>query len=151
MDVAVELRPVHDEDLATFFVHQQDPVAASMAALPARERAAFLAHWTRIRADPANILRTVLADGRVAGNLVSWEQAGQRLVGYWLGREHWGRGIATAALRLFLAEVATRPVHAHVAVANAGSVRVLRKCGFRPAGPPVVGADGIAEVLLVLD
>jgi RimJ/RimL family protein N-acetyltransferase len=147
----VELREVRDDDLATFFTHQQDPAAARMAAMPPRDRDAFLAHWTRIRADGSNILRTVLAGGAVAGSIVSWEQEGQRLVGYWIGREHWGRGVATAALGRFLDLLPDRPVHAHVAVANTGSIRVLRKCGFRPAGPPVTGADGVEEVHYILD
>ena len=148
---AVELRDVRDDDLETFFLHQQDPVAAQMAAMPSRDRDVFLAHWARIRADPSNVLRTVLADGVVAGNIVSWEQDGQRLLGYWIGREHWGRGIATAALGLLVGQLPDRPLHAHVAVANTGSVRVLRKCGFQPAGAPVPGDDGIEEMLYVLD
>ncbi|WP_460491012.1 GNAT family N-acetyltransferase [Dactylosporangium cerinum] len=146
----IELRAVQDDDVETFFVHQQDPSAAAMAAMTPRDHAAFLAHWTRIRADPANVLRTVLAGGAVAGNVVSWEQSGQRLVGYWIGREHWGRGIATAALGRLLEVLPDRPVHAYVAVANAGSIRVLRKCGFHQAGPPVTADDGIAELLFTL-
>ncbi|MEV4512138.1 GNAT family N-acetyltransferase [Dactylosporangium sp. NPDC049525] len=147
---------MRDDDLEAFLAHQQDPEAARMAAMPSRDRDAFLAHWARIRADPSNILRTVVADGAVAGNVVSWkvvsgEQEGRRLVGYWIGREHWGRGVATAALGRFLDLLPDRPVHVYVAVANAGSVRVLRKCGFHPLGLPVTGADGIEEALYVLD
>lgn len=149
MDI-VEIREVRDEDLEAFFAHQQDPQAARMAAMPSRDRAAFFAHWARIRADPSNVLRTVVAGGAVAGNIVSWNQDGECLVGYWIGREHWGRGVATAALGLFLGLLPDRPVHAYVAVANTGSIRVLRKCGFHPAGPPTTGADGIDEVLFVL-
>jgi RimJ/RimL family protein N-acetyltransferase len=61
---------------------------------------------------------------------VSWDQAGQRKVGYWIGKEFWGRGIATRALALFLAEVSERPLYASVATSNVGSIRVLEKCGF---------------------
>ena len=147
----MELRDVRDDDLETFFVHQQDPEAAGMAAMPSRDRDAYFGHWARTRADPANTLRTVLAGGAVAGNFVSWEQDGQRLVGYWIGREHWGRGVATAALGLLLDQLPDRPVHAYVATANTGSVRVLRKCGFHPAGPPHTGDDGIEEVLYILE
>lgn len=147
---AVKLREVRDEDLETFFAHQQDPGAAEMAAMPPRDRDAFLAHWARVRADPANILRTVVVGDVVAGNIVSWEQDGTRLVGYWIGREHWGRGVATAALGQLAAMLPDRPIHAHVAAANTGSIQVLRKCGFHPAGPPVTGDDGIDEVLFVL-
>jgi RimJ/RimL family protein N-acetyltransferase len=53
------------------------------------------------------------------------------VIGYWLGREHWGRGIATDALREFLELVDERPLQATVAHANHASVRVLEKNGFR--------------------
>ena len=36
--------------------------------------------------DPANILRTVLWEGQVAGNMVSFLMEGKREVGYWLGQ-----------------------------------------------------------------
>jgi RimJ/RimL family protein N-acetyltransferase len=41
-----------------------------------------------------------------------------------------GRGIATAALRQFVTDVDDRPLYAHAAKHNTGSVRVLEKCGF---------------------
>mgnify|MGYP002354569524 FL=1 len=69
-----------------------------MADFPIRTEADFYTHWHRIMADPLNILRTVLYEGQVAGNVVSFILEGRREVGYWLGREFWGRGIATAAL-----------------------------------------------------
>ena len=50
------------------------------------------------------------------------------------GREYWGQGIASAALRQFLALIATRPLTAHVAKHNLASLRVLQKCGFTIAG-----------------
>ncbi|MEV0130140.1 GNAT family N-acetyltransferase [Dactylosporangium sp. NPDC050688] len=147
----VSLREVVDDDIEVFFADQQDPVAARMAAVAPREREAFLAHWTRVRADPSNIMRTVVAGDAVAGNMVSWDQAGERLVGYWIGRDHWGRGVATAALRQFLDLLPAGPVHAYVATANTGSIRVLHKCGFHLAGPPVTAGDGIEEVHFVRD
>src|SRR5262245_25643082 len=94
----VILREVHESDLPVFFEQQRDPEATRMAAVPARGRDAFMAHWARIMADETTVLRTIVFRGQVAGNLVCWEQAGQRLVGYWLGREYWGQGIASAAL-----------------------------------------------------
>jgi RimJ/RimL family protein N-acetyltransferase len=148
----VAIRPVEDADLAVFFDHQRDPVAVAMAEFPARDRAPFLAHWARIRADTGVVLRTVLADGEVAGNVVSWPAGGDRLVGYWIGRRFWGGGVATRALARYLHEVADRPLLAHVAATNAGSIRVLEKCGFRPVGPGDDDpADGVAEILLRLD
>ncbi len=73
-------------------------------------------------------------DGQVAGYLGSWEMEGKREVGYWLGREFWGKGIATEALSQFLGVVKTRPLWAHVVKHNVGSRRVLEKCGFKVTG-----------------
>ena len=101
-----------------------------MALMPAREREAFEAHWRRIIANPACVTRTVEADGEVVGNVLSWEQDGRQLVGYWLGREFWGRGLATAAVGELVEELPMRPLHAWVARSNLGSIRVLEKCGF---------------------
>ncbi len=65
-----------------------------------------------------------------------------RLIGYWFGREYWGKGVATRALAEFLQGMTERPIHAHVAEHNGGSIRVLEKCGFTldhrdPAGPVI--------------
>jgi RimJ/RimL family protein N-acetyltransferase len=87
-------------------------------------------HWGKIMADPSLIQKTILFDGQVAGNIVCWEMLGEREVGYWLGKEFWGKGIATEALRQFLGEVKSRPLFAHVAQHNIASKRVLEKCGF---------------------
>ena len=73
-----------------------------MAALPARDWAAFTAHWTRTLADETVIKRTIVSAGQLAGNIVSWEHDGRREVGYWIGTDFWGRGIATRALSEFL-------------------------------------------------
>ena len=105
-----------------------------MAGVPARDEEPFFAHWKKIRADPANYMRTIEADGVVAGNILSWQSEEGRLVGYWIGREHWGKGIATAALRLVLEEIQERPLKAFTASQNAASMRVLEKCGFVRVG-----------------
>lgn len=44
----VTLRDVIASDLPIFFEHQLDLEATRMAAFPARDREAFMAHWTRI-------------------------------------------------------------------------------------------------------
>jgi RimJ/RimL family protein N-acetyltransferase len=151
----VRLRSVEDGDLDVFFDQQADPLAVEMAAFPARDKEQFAAHWARLRADDTKIVRTIVADGRVAGNIGSWQDDGQQLLGYWLGREHWGHGVATRALALFVQEVPIRPLYAHVAVHNAGSIRVLDKCGFRrdriqEAQAPAPD-DGVEELIFVMD
>jgi RimJ/RimL family protein N-acetyltransferase len=151
----VKLREVRPEDLPILFEHQRDPEANRMAAFPARNRDEFMAHWTRILADPTVLARTILADGRVVGNLGSWVQSGHREVGYWIGRDHWGRGIATQALTAFLEEVSVRPLFAHVAAHNLGSIRVLEKCGFvldrRERGASIRGSGDVDELVMKLE
>lgn len=131
MSNEIRLRNVEPADLPVFFEHQLDPDATRMAAFPARDRAAFDAHWEKnILGNPAAIKQTILVDAQVAGNIGSWPQDGLRLVGYWIGKQHWGKGVATRALAAFLHLVTKRPLHAHVVKHNAGSIRVLEKCGF---------------------
>jgi RimJ/RimL family protein N-acetyltransferase len=59
---------------------------------------------------------------------------GQTEVTYWIERAAWGKGIATRALALLLELVTTRPLRARAASDNAGSLRVLQKCGFTAVG-----------------
>ncbi len=144
MPNTVLLRDVIASDLPIFFEQQFDPVANQMAAFPARDREAFMAHWAKIMADESNILKTILYGDQVAGNIVSWEHDGEREVGYWLGREFWSKGIATRALAAFLEIVSARPLYAHVVKHNLASIRVLEKCGF------TLIREGTDEVTLIL-
>jgi len=93
-----------------------------------------MAHWERILADPVVVVRAIVADGRLAGNMLSFERDGVREVGYWIARELWGGGIASAALAGSLDVEIRRPLYAGVARWNAGSLRVLEKCGFAACG-----------------
>lgn len=148
----VQLRDVIAADLPIFFAHQQDLEATRMAAFPAREHEAFMAHWARVLADPTVITQTILADGQVAGNVVSFVVDGEREVGYWLGRAYWGMGVATRALAAFLTQVTERPLYAHVVKHNHGSRRVLEKCGFTVCAEATVedGGSLIEERILIL-
>lgn len=147
----VQLREVVSDDLPILFEHQRDPDATRMAAFPARDWPAFAAHWDRILHDDTVIVRAITLEGAVAGNIGSFEQDGKRLIGYWIGKPFWGRGVATAALELFLALEITRPLFAYAATHNHGSIRVLEKCGFRIVEADHRADDGVSEVLLELD
>ncbi|MDQ1039497.1 RimJ/RimL family protein N-acetyltransferase [Streptomyces sp. V3I8] len=127
------LREVHDSDLPVFFRQMNDPESVRMAAFTAEDpadRDAFDAHWKRVRASSA-VVRTILVDGDVVGSAAVYGSPGEREVTYWVDRTHWGRGVATAALGALLAAVPERPLYARAAADNAGSLRVLEKCGFR--------------------
>ena len=98
----VLLRDVAEDDLPVFFEHEVDAVATELARVPSRDRDAFMAHWVKILADAAVVTKTVVGDGEVAGNVLSFARDGRRAVGYRLGREHWGRGITAATLAEFI-------------------------------------------------
>lgn len=151
----IDLREVHDSDLPVFFRQMNDPEALRMAAFTAADpadRDVFDAHWNRIRV--TEMVRTVLADGDVVGSAAVYGEPGEREVTYWVDRAYWGRGVATAALRALLAEATERPLYARAAADNAGSLRVLHKCGFRETarerGFANARGEEIDEVVLVL-
>ncbi|MER6114296.1 N-acetyltransferase [Streptomyces sp. A0642] len=133
----VSLREVHDTDLPLFFAWMSDPESVRTAAFTSEDptdRHAFDAHWKRVLAHPSVVMRTVLADGAVVGNAGVYGAPDDRQVTYWIDRAHWGRGVATAALRALLDAVPERPLHARAAADNTGSRRVLEKCGFTVTG-----------------
>jgi len=132
---AVILRDVTEADLPILYEQQLDPVATQMAAVPSRDWDAFMTHWkNKVMVNEEGIVKVILFEGQVAGYLLSWNASGEQDVGYWLGRKYWGKGIATKALAEFLGYVKIRPLVAHVAKHNIGSLRVLQKCGFTVTG-----------------
>ncbi len=151
---AVLLRDVTEGDLPIFFEHQLDPDATRMVAFPSRDRDAFMAHWTKILVDETIINKTILFNDQAVGNIVSFEQDGKPQVGYWLGKEYWGKGVATQALSAFLGHVAAVPLYNHVAKGNIASIRVLEKCGFtmvrEDKGIAKTGDDEVEEFILKL-
>lgn len=141
MATSIELRAVSESDLPIFFAQQLDPDANHMAAFTSRDPAdweAFLAHWRLILADPTSTILTVVADGQVAGHILLYKEGEDEEdeydVGYWLGRAFWGQGIASGALRAFLAGISQRPLYARVVTDNIGSRRVLEHNGFHVIG-----------------
>ena len=154
----LDLREIEDRDLGVLFEHWTDRDAIRMAAFTSpdqSDRAAFERRWARLRSDVSTTNRVVEIDGRVVGHIASFDLEGRREVTYWIGRDDWGRGIATRALQKFLQLEATRPLHAAAASDNAASIRVLTKCGFLIVGEGRGFAhgrnEGTDEVVLRLD
>ena len=145
----IRLRDVEVGDLDALYEYQHESESSAMAAVPSREREAFMAHAARIRADESVVYKAIVSDGQVVGDLVCFGELETREVGYRIGRAYWGQGIATRALALFLAEMPERPLHATVARHNPASRRVLEKCGFALTGEAVDG-DGVAVFYFTL-
>ena len=134
----VTLREVKDSDLPAFFAQMTEAEGIRMAAFTAKDpsdRVYFEAHWARIRRDPTVVMRTIVGDdGAVVGHAAVFGPPEEREVTYWIGRRYWGRGAATAALRALLGIAPERPLHARAVADNAGSIQVLKKCGFVVTG-----------------
>lgn len=77
-------------------------------------------------------------EGRFAGCVTARYGQGVRcksaLIGYWLGQEYWGRGIAAQAIgqmtQFLFEKRKMERVWAQVCAANAASCRALEKAGF---------------------
>jgi RimJ/RimL family protein N-acetyltransferase len=154
----VSLRPVEDRDLDELYRQVTDPESIRMAAFTAADqtdREAFLNRVSRLRADTSVSHRVIEVDGAVAGTIGAFRIDGELEVTYWVDRRHWGKGIASAALQILLAETAERPVYARAASDNVASLRVLEKAGFRRVGVDRGFARGrgeeIEETILRLD
>src|SRR5690242_8609122 len=110
---SITTRKVESSDLEAFYQHQLDPEAIRMAAFIYRDpkdKVAFDAHWKKILNLSQNINRTIVADGQVAGYIACFPNGEHMEVTYWLGKEFWGKGLATQALNRMLQLVATRPI-----------------------------------------
>ena len=128
----VSLRPLEDGDLDAIFQQVTDPESIRMAAFTAKDqtdRRAFLNRMSRLRADTSVSNRVIDVDGAIAGTIGSFRIDNQLEVTYWIDRTQWGKGIASAALQILLAETAERPLYARAASDNVGSLEYWRNLG----------------------
>jgi RimJ/RimL family protein N-acetyltransferase len=149
--MTVTLRPFADDDLDTLFGWESDPRAVRMAAFTRpdpTDRRAFDAHYARVRSNPSNTLLAIDDDGEFVGTIGSFTMEGEREVTYWIDPARWGRGLASQALRAFLAIETARPLYGRVAAHNAGSAKVLARAGFVEVASETSFAPGVgAEVV----
>lgn len=122
----VRIRDIEQEDLPRLYEFHLDPDANRLAMTIPRSSDAFVARVT----DPNAVVKAILAGTSLAGSIACFKHDGLDNVGYWLGKDFWGKGIAFRALELLLKEIQSRPLYARVATSNRASLRVLQKCGF---------------------
>ncbi|MFC4559396.1 GNAT family N-acetyltransferase [Virgibacillus kekensis] len=155
---AIMLRDVTEDDLRVFFKHQQDLDANHMAAFTSEDPGdweSFLTHWNKILSNKDIIKQTITVQENVAGNILCFEQFAVPGVSYWIGKEYWGKGIATNALREFTKHVTIHPLYARAAKDNIGSLRVLEKCGFTISGEDIgfsnARGEEVEEFVFILE
>ena len=70
---------------------------------------------------------------------------GEPLIGYWVAKPYWNKGICTEALRLMLDHIReTTDIKSFISghfVDNPASGRVMEKCGFVPTGETCIDAN----------
>jgi RimJ/RimL family protein N-acetyltransferase len=134
MSAHVLLRPTTPADLPALFAQQRDPLSNEMAGTKPHSEEAFFKVWEGIFKNPQVVPRVIVEGERIVGAINCFQREGLDMIGYWIDKPHWGRGIATRALTLFLGELKRRPLHATAARSNAASIRILERCGFRLTG-----------------
>ncbi|MCE9619972.1 MAG: GNAT family N-acetyltransferase [Planctomycetes bacterium] len=134
----IRLRPTGPGDLPAIFEMQSDPESNEMAGTKPRTREVFFAAWERNLTDPGVNSRVIEIDGargpETVGTINRFQADGHDCVGYLIARAHWGKGIASRALTMFLAEERRRPLHVTTDRGNAVSRHILEKNGFRFTG-----------------
>src|SRR5215472_7416844 len=146
--MAITLRTFADSDLDPLFIWESDPRAVHMAAFTRAnpsDRSAFDAHYERVRSNPSNTLLAIDDDGEFVGTMGSYTMDGKREVTYWIAPARWGQGLASQALRAFLAIESTRPLYGRVASHNVASAKVLARAGFVEVGSDTGFAAGVGR------
>jgi len=133
--IEITLRRTTAADVRMLHAFELDEASNELAGTKPRDWQTFQARWEEILADPDESMtgvtpRVILADGILVGAVNISPQDGADSIGYWIAREHWGRGIATRAVALMLSEYSRRPLYASAAGHNLPSIRVLQKNGF---------------------
>ncbi len=127
----IHLRSVTEADLSILFQQQLDPEAIALSAYPSKDRGEFTRHWEGILKNKNVTAQAIIYKEKVAGHIICWKEGRyEQRIGYWIGKEFWRRGIASAAVAEFLSKIKIRPLFAEVANHNSGSKRVLEKNGF---------------------
>ena len=133
----IELRDTKKNDLEELFRFQTDAEANFLAAFTAKnpvDKTAYLEKYTKLISDKEIVNKTIFLDGEIVGSIAKFLSKGEAEITYWIGKDFWGKGIATQALKQFLEIENTRPIYGRAAFDNFGSRRVLEKCGFEKIG-----------------
>ena len=157
MAIGFQLRPVLASDIDLFFEHHLElrpmPTGASAADLASR-KATFVDRWEQMLSDERVLARTILWKGAVAGYVAYLIQRDKPSISCWLGRDYWGKGLATQGVRGFLDLIEQRPVYARVAFDNLAAMQVLRHTGFAIVGHDSFFSEAhgyeIDEIILAL-
>lgn len=135
--IEIELKHTNQKDLETLFLFQLDKDANYLAAFTSKnpsDKDAYIKKWTKLLSDEKINVRTILLKNEIVGSIAKFEMESNAEITYWIGKEFWGKGIASTALKKFLEIEKTRPLFGRIAFDNLGSKKVLENCGFSKIG-----------------
>ena len=140
----IQLRHFKKEDAEGVQRLANHPELAKMIGLPHPYLLSYAEAW--IRSQPEAIRRgseypyAIICDDQLVGTITLRIDRSNNIgeLGYWIGREYWGKGIATEAARQIIRfgfyELALHKIHASALLRNPGSQRVLEKAGLSREG-----------------
>lgn len=137
MDQQPTLRKTEESDIETLFENQADDEAIFMAAFTSKnpkDKEAYVTKWKHLLQQPSIHQQTIMLGDRIVGTVAKFEIDGNAEITYALGKEYWGRGITSKAVKEFLVLEKKRPIYGHAAADNPGSIKILEKCGFKFIG-----------------
>lgn len=133
----ISIRRSVESDLQVFFQNQADEEANYMAAFTSEnpnDKEAYITKWKRLLTVESVHMQSILLDDVLIGCVVKFVMGGDADITYAISKEHWGKGITTKAVKLFLELEHTRPLYGRVANDNYGSQKVLENSGFKKIG-----------------
>ena len=139
------LRPWRESDLDSLLRHADDTQVSRGVSdrFPSpytrQDGEAFLSGRVIDFGDPVFAIEI---DGEACGGIGAHAGRGERArtadFGYWLGRQHWGRGTMTRVVAAYapwvMRELRLHQLYATVLAFNIGSAQVLRRNGFMEEG-----------------
>lgn len=133
----ISIRKSIEPDLEVFYQNQADEEANFMAAFTSKnplDKDSYIKKWTRLMTVDSVHMQSILLDDIVVGCVVKFVMGGDSDITYALNKKHWGKGITSEAVKLFLDIERTRPLFGRVANDNHGSKKILEKSGFMKIG-----------------
>lgn len=160
------LRPWRESDAEALYKYANDPIVGERAGWPPHQSVEESREIINTVFHSDTIWAIVLKETGEAigcmGYMPEWEmnlpaREGEPLVGYWVGKPYWNKGICTEALQLMLDYIRRETDYVSLIgchyVDNPASGHVMEKCGFVPTGETAVDAtlyDGKEHLMRVL-
>ena len=135
--MTLQLKATTPTHLHTLFEFQRETEANYLAAFTSNDpndKNAYLKKWSNLLLNNSINCKTIIVNNAIVGSITKFEMDQKAEITYWIGKQYWGQGIASKALKQFLEMESTRPLYGRVAFDNYGSQKVLVKCDFEKIG-----------------